>query len=122
MFCSHMNAHELTPTRWTCAWRWYPCVLGQRRPNSNARIWDKHVQESACLKRQHFCKEELRLNRRLAPELYIDLLPLYGNEHNPSFSGEGTAFEYIIKMHQFDQACLLDNLLSEGKLNRDVGS
>lgn len=70
-------------------------------------------------KRKHFCEEELRLNLRLAPELYLDLLPLYGNEDNPSFSGEGEVLEYVIKMRQFDQAHLLNNLLAEGKLTRE---
>jgi len=70
-------------------------------------------------KRKHFCEEELRLNRRLAPELYLDLLPLYGDESNPSFAGDGTVLEYAIKMRQFEQANLLNNLLAEGKLNHD---
>lgn len=70
-------------------------------------------------KRKHFCEEELRLNRRLAPELYLDLLPLYGDEHNPSFSGEGEVLEYVIKMRQFSQDNLLNNLLAQGQLTRD---
>lgn len=70
-------------------------------------------------KRKHFCEEELRLNRRLAPELYLDLLPLYGDENTPSFSNKGDVQEYVIKMRQFDQAHLLNNLLAEGKLTRD---
>lgn len=70
-------------------------------------------------KRKHFCEEELRLNRRLAPELYLDLLPLYGNEKNPSFTGDGEIIEYAIKMRQFDQANLLNNLLAEGELTHD---
>jgi len=70
-------------------------------------------------KRQHFCQEELRLNRRLAPELYLDLLPLYGDENNPSFTGEGEVLEYVIKMRQFSQDHLLNNLLAQGELTRD---
>lgn len=70
-------------------------------------------------KRKHFCEEELRLNRRLAPELYLDLLPLYGDENNPSFAANGDIIEYAIKMRQFDQANLLNNLLAEGELTHD---
>jgi len=70
-------------------------------------------------KRKHFCQEELRLNRRLAPELYLDLLPLYGDENNPSFTGEGEVQEYVIKMRQFSQDHLLNNLLAQGELTRD---
>jgi len=70
-------------------------------------------------KRKHFCEEELRLNRRLAPELYLGLLPLYGDEDNPSFAGEGEVLEYVIKMRQFSQEHLLNNLLAAGELTRE---
>lgn len=69
-------------------------------------------------KRKHFCEEELRLNRRLAPELYLGLLPLFGDENNPSFSGEGEVLEYVIKMRQFNQDHLLNNLLANEELTR----
>ncbi len=32
---------------------------------------------STAEKREHFCREELRLNRRLCPELYREVVPLY---------------------------------------------
>lgn len=70
-------------------------------------------------KRKHFCEEELRLNRRLAPELYLELLPLYGDEQSPSFNGNGEVQEYVIKMRQFSQDNLLNNLLAAGKLTPD---
>jgi len=45
-------------------------------------------------RRRHFCYEELRLNRRLAPELYLGVVRL----------GD----EYAVKMRQFPQEALLD--------------
>lgn len=67
-------------------------------------------------KRQHFCNEELLLNRRLAPELYLEVLPICGSEAAPTLGGDGVAFEYAIKMVQFPQDQLLDKILQRGEL------
>ena len=48
--------------------------------------------------RRHYCEEELRLNRRLAPELYLDVVPITGTAQHPLVSGDGPAFEYAVKM------------------------
>ena len=68
-------------------------------------------------KRRFFCSEELRLNRRLAPELYIDLVAIYGNSQQPSFIPRGDPFEFAVKMHQFSQTQLLSRLIQQDKLN-----
>ncbi|SDZ49182.1 hypothetical protein SAMN05518669_1453 [Variovorax sp. YR634] len=41
--------------------------------------------------RKHFCEEELRLNRRFAPSLYIDVAPVCGTPESPSIAGTGTS-------------------------------
>lgn len=56
--------------------------------------------------RRHFCcEEELRLNRRFAPELYIDLAPA----HPP-------ADEWAVRMHRFAEAGRLDHVCARGEL------
>ena len=55
--------------------------------------------------RRHFCEEELRLNRRLAPDLYLDVVAICGSPDAPylaSRDAEG-AIEYAVKMRQFPQ-------------------
>ncbi len=61
-------------------------------------------------RRRHYCEEELRLNRRLAPELYLDVVPITGTEERPSLCGDGPAIEYAVQMLQFDQSRLLSRL------------
>lgn len=70
-------------------------------------------------KRRHYCGEELRLNRRLAPDLYLELLPICGSEQQPQLGGDGEAFEYAIKMTQFPQEQLLDRMLQRGELKTE---
>ncbi len=67
--------------------------------------------------RKRYCEEELRLNRRLAPQLYLDVVAFSGDPRAPKFNGEGTPFEYAVKMRQFDQEALLDQVLARGELS-----
>ncbi|MEE3169950.1 MAG: hypothetical protein VX324_07465, partial [Pseudomonadota bacterium] len=67
-------------------------------------------------RRKHFCEEELRLNRRLAEKLYLEVLPITGTPENPVLGGDGEAFEYAIRMRQFDQDQLFDRLQENGDL------
>ena len=41
------------------------------------------VDFSTLAQRHFFCQEELRLNRRLAPQLYLELVALYGTPERP---------------------------------------
>lgn len=74
---------------------------------------------STLQQRRHFCEEELRLNRRMAPQLYLDVVPICGSEENPIVGGEGRAIEYALKMHQFRQSAQLDKQLDAGLLNEN---
>lgn len=56
------------------------------------------VNFSTLERRRHFCEEELRLNRRLAPDLYLDVLPIAGTAENPLIGGTGTPIEYCVRM------------------------
>ncbi len=49
-------------------------------------------------KRRLCCEEELRLNRRLAPELYLEVVPISGRPAQPRICGDGEPFEYAVRM------------------------
>lgn len=70
-------------------------------------------------RRKHFCEEELRLNRRLAEKLYLEVVPITGTPENPTLGGAGEAFEYAIKMRQFGQDQLFDRLQEQGQLTSE---
>jgi len=67
--------------------------------------------------RRHFCREELRINRRLAPELYLDVVPITGTSQSPHVNGEGEAIEYAVRMHQFPDRDRLDRVAARGDLH-----
>jgi len=66
--------------------------------------------------RRFYCEEELRLNRRLAPKLYLEVAAITGSAERPVWNGAGDAIEYAVKMRQFPQQALLDRLLERGAL------
>ncbi len=66
--------------------------------------------------RKHCCEEELRLNRRTAPELYLAVVPIAGTPEDPVLDGPGEAFEYAVKMRRFPQEALLDRVARAGAL------
>lgn len=67
-------------------------------------------------KRRFYCNEELRLNKRLAPTVYLSVLPITGTVEHPQWAGEGDAIEYAIKMQAFPQQAQLDRVLANNAL------
>ncbi len=66
--------------------------------------------------RRYYCGEELRLNRRFAPQLYLDVVAISGPDADPRMEGAGPAIEYALKMVEFPQRALLDAVLARGEL------
>jgi len=66
--------------------------------------------------RRRYCEEELRLNRRLAPKLYLEVVPITGSVESPVIGGTGPALEYAVKMREFSQDELASKLLARGEL------
>jgi len=70
-------------------------------------------------KRRFCCTEEIRLNRRLAADIYLEVVPITGTPDNPKIGGAGDAIEYAVKMVQFSEGVLLNELAVCGKLVAD---
>ncbi|WP_051328315.1 AAA family ATPase [Desulfatirhabdium butyrativorans] len=71
---------------------------------------------SSLEKRKQACEAEVRLNRRLAPEIYLGVLPLHGTAESPRWSPPGDPIEYVVQMVRFDETRQMDRMLSEGLL------
>lgn len=67
--------------------------------------------------RRFYCQEECRLNRRLAPQVYIDVAPVGGSLAHPVLDGAGEAIEYAVRMHAFEQSDLWSKRLAHGLLD-----
>ncbi len=60
--------------------------------------------------RRRDCEEEVRLNRRTAPALYLDVAAIAGEAQAPRIGGAGAILEYAVHMRRFDQEALLDRM------------
>lgn len=74
------------------------------------------VDFSTLAARKHYCEEELKLNRRLAPALYLEVAPVCGTPDAPYLGeiGEGGgsgAIDFVVCMRRFPEDQLLRNLL-----------
>lgn len=67
-------------------------------------------------KRRFYCEEELRLNARLAPDYYLEVVSISGSLEQPVLNGPGDAIEYAVRMRQFPADNQLDILLGQDKL------
>ena len=57
---------------------------------------------STLARRRFFLEEELRINRRTAPQLYLDVLPVTGPIEQPVIGGDGEPADWLLRMHRFE--------------------
>lgn len=61
------------------------------------------------------CEEELRVNRRLAPDVYIGVVPLVQcSDGRMHVGGEGTVIDWLVHMRRLDSASMLDRAIAAG--------
>ena len=62
------------------------------------------------------CEEEVRLNRRLAPQLYLGVVPITGTPESPCVGGDGPVLEYAVAMRRFDRENELAHLARRDRI------
>ncbi len=71
---------------------------------------------STLAQRQQCCADEVRLNRRFAPDVYLDVVGIFNTAQDPRWDGSEAPIEYAVKMRRFDEAARLDRLCAQGAL------
>ncbi|MCZ8131445.1 MAG: hypothetical protein O9284_09095 [Steroidobacteraceae bacterium] len=89
-------------------------LTGSRAYKLKKRIRTRGVDLSTLAERERCCREELRLNRRLAAETYLDVLPVVRNRDGFSFHGPGVVVDWLVEMRQLDRRRMLDARLRDG--------
>lgn len=75
------------------------------------------IDTSTLERRQHYCNEEVRLNRRLAPELYLGVVSIVRENGLARVGGDGEAIEYAVCLKQFSSDQELPALLERGDVS-----
>jgi hypothetical protein len=71
-------------------------------------------------KRQLFCQREVELNRRLCPNAYLAVVPITEDSVGAHVEGRGKAIEYAVKMRQLPQERMMDVLLPQDKVTKEM--
>ncbi|HWI81127.1 AAA family ATPase [Ramlibacter sp.] len=66
--------------------------------------------------RRRCCEEEVRLNARLAPSLYLGVSRITGDAEAPQIDGSGPVLEYAVRMRRFEAGALFSEQLAAGTL------
>jgi len=64
--------------------------------------------------RKKFCEEEVRLNKRLAPDVYLNAIPItLSKEGELSIDGGGAVVEWLVKMRRLPDERMLDQAIKD---------
>ena len=80
------------------------------------------VDFSTLARRHHCCDEEIRLNRRSAPSLYLDVVPITSSpiDAKPRIGGEDAPLDYAVRMRRFAGDARLDQMARAGTLDASL--
>jgi uncharacterized protein len=92
-------------------------VAGNRAWKIKKAVRFNFLDFSTLAARQFYCQEELRLNQRLAPDIYIDVVAITGSVEHPRLDEAGMPIEYALRMHAFEQQALWTHRLEHGLLS-----
>jgi aminoglycoside phosphotransferase family enzyme/predicted kinase len=71
-------------------------------------------------KRLHFCREEVRLNRRLAPDVYLGVVPVVQTESGLRLEGAGEVVEWAVKMRRLPEEATILERLQRGEVGIEL--
>jgi hypothetical protein len=69
--------------------------------------------------RRFYCNEELRLNRRLCPDIYERVIALRETNTGAAFAGDGKVIEYAVMMKRLPADRMLDKLVDSGRITAE---
>ncbi len=65
--------------------------------------------------RKYYCEQELSLNRRLAHDMYLDILPVRAGEQGPVLAkAGGRVIDYALRMRRLDSSRQMHHMLERG--------
>jgi len=93
----------------------YVFLVGKRAYKLKKPVKFPYLDFSTLKAREFNCREELRLNRRLAPQTYLAIAPLAFAEERFSIGGEGKIVDWLVLMRRLPRELMLDHLISHGE-------
>lgn len=70
-------------------------------------------------KRRYYCQEEVELNRRLSPEVYLGVSEIRQHQGRYTVDGPGITVEYAVRMRQLPREGAMNVLLQQGQVSEE---
>jgi len=91
-------------------------LVGDRVYKLKKPVRFPYLDFSSVVRREAACRAELRLNRALAPDIYLDVLPLVDTGAGLSIGGAGTPVDWLVYMKRLDERDMLDRRIGERRV------
>ncbi|MCG8546119.1 MAG: AAA family ATPase [Alphaproteobacteria bacterium] len=96
-------------------------LAGDRVYKLKRAVWYPFMDFSTLAKRRDACRAEIRLNRRTAPTVYLDAVPIVRTEAGSlALGGTGKEIDWVVVMARFDQDFLFDRMAQRGALDTGI--
>ncbi len=69
-------------------------------------------------KRKLFCNREFELNRRLAGDMYLEVVPINRSDNQIKIKGEGKTIEYAVKMRRIPEDTMMSGLITRNQVDK----
>lgn len=133
-YCLQMSPHERRIVEFLSRPRSYPHPVGtiERRETHVSHVFlagafayklkkpvtFPFLDASTLARRKTFCRLELSLNRRLAPDVYLGMVPITETPAGLRLGGTGKIIEWLVKMRRLPEARMLDRLVARRRVSR----
>jgi aminoglycoside phosphotransferase family enzyme len=104
-----------TPTRRETHMSWV-FLAGDRAYKLKKPVRFPYLDFSTLSRREAACRAEFSLNRRLAPDVYIGVVPLVASRRGLSLGGEGETVDWLVVMRRLDERFSLEGVVRDGSL------
>lgn len=95
-------------------------LVGKRAYKLKKPVCYSYLDFSTVEARARDCREEVRLNRRLAPDVYLGVVPLtVASGGGLSIGGNGVPVDWLVVMRRLPRERMLDRALSGGHVDRE---
>jgi len=93
-------------------------LAGDRAYKLKKPVRFPYLDFSTLARREAACRAELRLNRRLAPDIYREVTPLVLSRRGLAIGGDGEVVDWLVVMNRLDEKQMLDRVIADRRLHR----
>jgi aminoglycoside phosphotransferase family enzyme len=92
-------------------------LAGDRVYKLKKPVWFPYLDFSSLDRREAACRAELALNRRLAGDVYLDVVPLTASAGGLALGGDGDVVDWLVVMRRLDESRMLDHAIASSAVD-----